>query len=202
VKFKWTALPYDRLHERALTALASGVPEGLPSIIRTSMSYYRAFANSGALEDLTDKVRPYREDVLPSVWDGVFVNDKIYQVPDDTGVTLFGYRWDLFEKAGLPSEPGEVADLLATYDDLIEAGRTLQESIGAKLFNYPPGSAVFDQLIRQDSTGISTRTEMSYLTPSTMSRPPTSPRSCGTLTCSPTLVKMSRCGRLTTTTSS
>ena len=53
VEFKWTALGIDDLHQKALTALAAGLPQGLPSIIRTSMNFYRSFANTGALLDLT-----------------------------------------------------------------------------------------------------------------------------------------------------
>lgn len=153
VEFKWTALPFDQLHQKAITALAAGVPTGVPSIIRTGMGFYRAFVNTKAILDLTDQVQAYEKDILPSVWQGALVDGKMYQVPDDTGVTLFGYREDLFEKAGLPTEPDQVADLLQTYDDLIAAGAKLEQSTGAKLFNMLPDAGVFNGLILQDSTG-------------------------------------------------
>lgn len=152
VTFKWTALPYDQLHQKALTALGAGLPQGLPSIIRTGMPYYRTFANTGSIVDLTDQVRSYQSDIFPAVWDGALIDEKIYQVPDDTGVMLLGYRKDLMEQAGLPVEPDQVAEAIMNYDDLITVGNTLQEKVGAGLFNELPG-AVFNNLILQDSTG-------------------------------------------------
>ncbi len=152
VTFKWTALPYDQLHQKALSALGAGLPQGLPSIIRTGMPYYRSFVNTGSLMDLTDKVKPYQKDILPNVWQGALVGDKVYQVPDDTGVMLFGYREDLFQQAGLPTQPDQVSSLLKTYDDLLTAGHTLQQKTGAKLFNEQAGDT-FNTLILQDSTG-------------------------------------------------
>lgn len=153
VQFKWTALALEALHQKALTALAAGLPQGLPSIIRTSMTFYRALANTGALLDLTEQVAPYEQEILPSVWQGIPVDGRIYQVPDDTGVTLFGYRKDIFAQAGLPTEPAAVAELVATYDDLINVGRTLEQKAGTKLLNMPPDAYVFNQLILQDSSG-------------------------------------------------
>jgi ABC-type glycerol-3-phosphate transport system substrate-binding protein len=153
VEFKWTALPFDQLHQKALTSMAAGLPEGLPSIIRTYMGFYRAFVNTGALMDLTEQVSPYEEDVLPAVWRGAEVDGKLFQVPDDTGVTLFGYRWDLFEEAGLPTDPDEVGQLLATYDDLIQAGIALKDATDAQLFNMLPNGGLFTTLSKQDSTG-------------------------------------------------
>jgi ABC-type glycerol-3-phosphate transport system substrate-binding protein len=153
VEFKWTALPFDQLHQKALTAMAAGLPEGLPSIVRTYMGFYRAFANANGLVDLTDHVASYEADVLPPVWQGALIDGKLYQVPDDTGVMLFGYRVDLFEQAGLPTEPDEVANLLASYDDLLAAGTELDGAVGAKLFNLLPNQGVFNNLCLQDSTG-------------------------------------------------
>lgn len=152
VIFKWTALPYDQLHQKALTSLGAGLPQGLPSIIRTGMPYYRAFANTGSIVDLTNQVSSYQNDILPAVWQGAQINGKVYQVPDDTGVMLLGYREDLMQKAGLPTDPNQVADAIKSYDDLITVGQTLKRKIGAGLFNELPGD-VFNNLILQDSTG-------------------------------------------------
>ncbi|MHB0857134.1 MAG: ABC transporter substrate-binding protein [Anaerolineae bacterium] len=153
VDFKWTALPYGDLHQKALTAMAAGLAEGLPSIIRTGANYYRPFVNAKALLEVTDEVKPYEEDVMPFAWDTGFIDGKCYQVMDDTGVLMFGYRWDLFEQAGLPSEPDEVADLLKSYDDLLTVGQDLEKATGAKLFNMLPDAGIFNTLILQDSTG-------------------------------------------------
>jgi ABC-type glycerol-3-phosphate transport system substrate-binding protein len=151
--FKWTALPFDQLHQKALTSMASGMAEGLPAIVRSYMGYYRSFVNTKGLLDVTDVVKPSEKDVLPGFYQGLLVDGKMYGVPDDTGVTLLGYRWDLFEKAGLPSEPDKVADLLKTYDDLISTGKTIEKATGAKLFNMLPDAGFFTPLSLQDTTG-------------------------------------------------
>jgi ABC-type glycerol-3-phosphate transport system substrate-binding protein len=153
VEFKWTALPFDQLHQKALTAMAAGLPEGLPSIIRTAMNFYRTFVNTNGVLDLTDHVAPHEADVLPSVWQGALIDGKLYQVPDDTGVMLFGYRHDLFEQAGLPTEPDAVAELLKDYTALLAAGEELNAKANAKLFNLLPNQGTFNNLALQDSTG-------------------------------------------------
>jgi ABC-type glycerol-3-phosphate transport system substrate-binding protein len=153
VTFKWTALPYGDLHQKALTSMAAGMAEGVPSIIRTGANYYRPFVNAGALMEVTDEVMPYKDDIMPFAWQTAFVDGKSYQLMDDTGVCLLGYRWDIFEKAGLPSEPEAVAELLKTYDDLLTVGQEIKKATGALLFNMTPGAGVFNQLMLQDSTG-------------------------------------------------
>ena len=153
VTFKWTALAYDQLHQKALTSMAAGMATGLPAIVRCGMAYYRAFTNSKGLMDVTDIVQPHEKDILPAVYKGFVTEGKIYGLPDDTGVTLLGYRWDLFEKAGLPSEPDKVAELLKTYDDMIATGKQIEEATGAKLFNMLPDGGYFEPITLQDTTG-------------------------------------------------
>jgi multiple sugar transport system substrate-binding protein len=47
-----------------------------------------------------------------------------------TGVML--YRPDAFQAAGLPTEPGDVAKALATWDDFIKAGQTIKAKSGGQ----------------------------------------------------------------------
>ena len=153
VEFKFTALPQTDLTQKALTALASGLPSALPSICRTPAAFYRPFVNTKGIVDTTDLVADQKANVLPGQWTESLINGKMYQFHDDTGVMMFGYRWDLFEKAGLPSAPDKVQDLLKTYDDLVEVGKTLDKAIGAKLFNMLPNAGIFNNLMIQDTTG-------------------------------------------------
>lgn len=151
VEFRFTALPQDQLHQKALVALGAGLASGLPSIIRLAMPYYRAFVNTGGLYDTTAIVTPHKNQVLSGVYDGALVGDRLFQIPDDTGVQLFGYRKDIFQRAGLPTRPDEVAAELSTYDKLIDAGKSLKRK-GIKLFNEVAGDT-FNTIILQDSTG-------------------------------------------------
>ena len=53
--------------------------------------------------------------------------------PMDTGPTGLYYRSDLFEAAGLPTEPDEVGAAVRTWDQLIELGAKLRADSGVAL---------------------------------------------------------------------
>ncbi|MFB4259856.1 hypothetical protein CHH59_11010 [Shouchella clausii] len=55
-------------------------------------------------------------------------------LPIDTGPTALYYRADLFEEAGLPTEPDEVHAQLQTWEDYIEAGIQMKEKTGVHMF--------------------------------------------------------------------
>lgn len=151
VTMQVTAMTADQIQQKALTALGAGVASGLPSIIRITMDMYRSLVQTNALTDFTDLVTKHKAEILPDVYAGLFVNDKAFAAPDDTGVMLFGYREDIFAKAGLPSKPAEVEAQLKTYDELLAIGPQLAK-VGAKLFNDNAGD-MFANLILQDTTG-------------------------------------------------
>ena len=55
--------------------------------------------------------------------------------PMDTGPTGLYYRSDLFEKAGLPSDPEEVGAAIRTWDELVELGAKLRTDGGVALIS-------------------------------------------------------------------
>lgn len=52
---------------------------------------------------------------------------KLLGFPIDTGPTALMYRTDLFEKAGLPADPGEVGKRVASWDGYFDVARQFQE---------------------------------------------------------------------------
>jgi cellobiose transport system substrate-binding protein len=54
---------------------------------------------------------------------------KLIGFPIDIGPTGLFYRADLFEKAGLPSKPEDVAKQIVTWDDWFEAGKQLHGKV-------------------------------------------------------------------------
>ncbi|WP_462422020.1 ABC transporter substrate-binding protein [Salinicoccus sp. Marseille-QA3877] len=60
--------------------------------------------------------------------------EKLIALPIDVGPVGLFYRADLFEEAGLPSEPDEVAAELQDWEDYLEASRILAEETGAKMY--------------------------------------------------------------------
>lgn len=53
--------------------------------------------------------------------------------PMDTAPMAFWFRRDVFAKAGLPSDPDEVASAIAEWDDWLEAGAQLKKNVGASM---------------------------------------------------------------------
>lgn len=158
---KLTFLPQDidTLEQKAITALASGVSTGLPNLLRIPMGIYRALVNTKAIVDTTSYITPYKDDILATTWASLDVNGRTYALPDDTGFCLFGYRSDLFSKAGIGSTPAEVAAAIPTYDDLITVGQKLKAKTGSVLMLFPEGSDglgspnPFSTMVMQGSTG-------------------------------------------------
>jgi cellobiose transport system substrate-binding protein len=55
---------------------------------------------------------------------------SIIGIPTDVGGLSFAYRADLFEAAGLPTDPEEVAAMWSNWDDFIEMGKKYTEATG------------------------------------------------------------------------
>lgn len=55
---------------------------------------------------------------------------SVIGIPTDVGGLGFAYRADLFEAAGLPTDPAEVAAMWSTWDDFIEMGKKYTETTG------------------------------------------------------------------------
>ena len=60
---------------------------------------------------------------------GVTADGKMMGFPMDTGPTALFYRADLFEQAGLPSDPATVSAQMSTWDDYFAAGQQLQTAL-------------------------------------------------------------------------
>jgi cellobiose transport system substrate-binding protein len=70
---------------------------------------------------------------------GVTKDGQMVGFPMDTGPTGLFYRADLFDRAGLPSEPDEVTKAFAGWDDYLEAGAELQGKLpGVKMLDNIP----------------------------------------------------------------
>lgn len=57
---------------------------------------------------------------------GITPSGRMVGFPLDAGPTALYYRRDLFEKAGLPSEPTEVAQATSTWEKYLQVGRALK----------------------------------------------------------------------------
>jgi cellobiose transport system substrate-binding protein len=83
--------------------------------------------NQFGAQDVKDRYFPWK-------WDyGVTPSGRMCFFPIDSGPTGFYYRYDIFAKAGLPSEPEAVSASIRTWDDWIEFGRKLKANLGSHM---------------------------------------------------------------------
>jgi ABC-type glycerol-3-phosphate transport system substrate-binding protein len=110
-----------------LAAIAAGA--GAPDAAFIDWNIIQRFTARGGVgvRDLKDNIRPKTDWVgwdldLATTKDG-----KLIGLPEDLGINMMFYRTDVFEQAGMPSDPENVAKLIDTWDDMIMAGQKMTE---------------------------------------------------------------------------
>jgi ABC-type glycerol-3-phosphate transport system substrate-binding protein len=94
------------------------------------------FVYGGGLLDVTERVQPYLEDIPAGIWETVTGPDgRIYGLPTDVGPVVMYYRRDVFELAGLPSDPESVTELVSTWDNYLTACQTIKDNTGLDCFH-------------------------------------------------------------------
>jgi len=132
VEIKIQSTQFDDHHNALFTALSagSGAPD-LALIEVNNIERYRdaqdRFYNLYELgaEELKDQYLDWKWRIGESA-DGSF----LYGLPTDIGPTAMYYRKDVFEEAGLPSDPTEVSNLIKTWDDYKEVAKVIKEKTG------------------------------------------------------------------------
>lgn len=133
------------LEQKLNTNLAAGVKEGLPDIILVNdpniQKYVTSYPNTFA--DFTDKVdfsqfSSYKVDALR-------IDDKVYGVPFDIGVTGMFYRSDYLEQAGYKAEDLENI----TWDEYIEIGKVVKEKTGKYMATINPNDEALTSILLQ-----------------------------------------------------
>lgn len=88
---------------------------------------------------LVDRCYPWKVEL------GTTPSGRLCFWPYDTGPTGFYYRADLFEAAGLPTEPDQVSARIRTWDDWIELGTELAAGDGPAMVSN--AGVVFSQFL-------------------------------------------------------
>ncbi len=135
------------LEQKLNTNLASGVTKGLPDIILVNDSNIQKFVKSypGAFADFTGKLdvsqfSQYKTDIL-------LVEDQLYGVPFDIGVTGMFYRRDYLEQAGFTPEDLENI----TWDEYIEIGKVIKEKLGIHMMTINPNEEALTSVMLQSA---------------------------------------------------
>lgn len=87
---------------------------------------------------------------------------SIIGIPTDVGGLGFAYRADLFEAAGLPTDPAEVAAAWSTWDDFIAMGEQYTEATGQPFVDNVETSVFFSTVNQVENKYYSEDGEVIY----------------------------------------
>lgn len=119
VKVKIQGIPWDKGHDKLLTAVASG--KG-PDIILMGTTWMQEFVDANTFVDLTGYLDEYPNLASDDFFDGALetsvFDGKTYGIPWHVDTRLLFYRKDLLGDVGYPDGP-------ETWDDLEDAAKQL-----------------------------------------------------------------------------
>lgn len=128
------------------TGLAAGATDSLPDITLVEDYNAQKYLTSypGKFADLTGKL-PHSDFAKYKV-DAMTVDDKVYGVPFDSGVSGMFYRTDLIEQAGYKAE--DMKDI--TWDQFIKIGQDVKAKTGKDMISMDVynDAAILRQMIQ------------------------------------------------------
>ncbi len=113
-------------HQALQSALVAGT--GAVDVAMVEGAYISQYRNSDALVDLNmlgaDELA---HDFVSFKWEQAKSSDgsRLVAIPWDLGPTLYYYRTDVFEEVGLPTDPYEVAELMSTWDGVLQVAEAV-----------------------------------------------------------------------------
>jgi len=128
---EWEYVMYGTGDTYTNLALAITAGKGAPDICIIENTRLKSFIDMGGLLDITEKIQPYIDNLAKNKVADCEKDGKYYGVPWEGGPVGMHYRRDVFEKAGLASDPETVADLVSTYDKYYEVAKTIKEKTGS-----------------------------------------------------------------------
>lgn len=128
------------LHSKLLIACQAG--EGAPDMADIEIGYYGAFLKDDYLIPINDAVEPYKDDIVYSrvsmYGDG---EGNVYGADFHLGATVAYYNMDIMNEAGV--DPADIV----TWDDYIEAGKTVLEKTGKPMTAVETADLFLPQLM-------------------------------------------------------
>jgi lactose/L-arabinose transport system substrate-binding protein len=116
-------MSYDDTHTNILAAVNTGV--GVPDVVSFDVNHLGDFAPG--MSDLTEKMQPYLDEIIPIANKLATYQGKMLGVPQDSEPVGMFYRSDLFQQYGLN------ADEILTYDDLVAAGKKVKDATNGEV---------------------------------------------------------------------
>lgn len=125
VEFNFEEMGVSQVYSKITTCLQSGI--GLPDVVSLEGEQMAKFGEKfpDKFVDFTGDINT--EEFLPVKISECTVNGKIVAYPWDAGPCAMFYRTDIFEEAGVKAED------IVTWDDFIEAGKTIMDKTGVAM---------------------------------------------------------------------
>ncbi|MEV0173736.1 extracellular solute-binding protein [Streptomyces sp. NPDC050803] len=122
VKVKIVQLENEAYKSKMTALTASGK---LPDIFHTwGGGVLKQQVDAGLVEDLTDRTKPWADELLPVAMEPYLIDEKQYGIPFDIGMIGFWYNKALFKKAGIAAPPTTWSGFLDAVGKLKSAGVT------------------------------------------------------------------------------
>lgn len=123
----------DNLSEEVLLTLSSNNPEQMPGCTIIRSQFLRQAARKGGVENINGLMEEYVDQLFPAARTKHTVDGDWYSTPQDIGPTVWFYNQDLFEEAGLPTNPDDLASEIQTWEDFIGAAETVESELGINM---------------------------------------------------------------------
>ncbi len=133
IQVEFTIFRPQDVYQKLPVALSAGA--GGPDVAVVESSRMLQFIELGGLMDLTDRVKPYVDKMNKYKWYDASKNGKYYGMPWDSGPVVLYYRRDVFEKAGLKTDPDSVSEMVATWDGYLNTCKTIKDKTGCLCFS-------------------------------------------------------------------
>ena len=115
-------------------ALTAG--EGACDVCLVENSHVAEYVHLGGLLDLTDRVQPYLDIMNDYKWADCELDGRYYCMPWDSGPVVMYYRRDVFDAAGLASDPDSVSEMVSTWDKYYETCEIIKQETGNYCFAH------------------------------------------------------------------
>lgn len=117
--------------------ISSNTQDAVPDIVGLESTNMAQMVQIDSLLDITKRVEPYKDKMNAYKWEDATKDNKVYAMPWDSGPVVMFYRNDIFAKAGLPTDPKEVAQKIQTWDDYYQVAKQIKEKTGVLMSVTP-----------------------------------------------------------------
>jgi ABC-type glycerol-3-phosphate transport system substrate-binding protein len=111
VEFNLVNLAYDEASEKIVVGMSSGV--GAPDIFINDPHWQPKYLELGGLYDVSPIVEPWKDDILPEVWNLIAVRGGDWRIPLAYNPNFFFYRKDVFDEVGVEAPKDWTSDFMS-----------------------------------------------------------------------------------------